>query len=414
MSVIKLPELAWYGARERKLELPEKWHVKAYPYAGAGAPAMTREAIARAIASPIGTPPIREMARGKEQVIIIFDDMTRVTRTYDIAPAVLEELKVAGISDSRIQFICAVGAHNTWDRAWLEKKLGREILSRFPVYNHNPFNKCTYVGTTSYGTRVSINDEVAKCDLKIAIGSVVPHPNTGFGGGGKIILPGVSSMETIEHFHRKEDEFRQKFPDKPLTGMGNFDENPLRLNVEEAALLAGLDMKIDALLNMWGDTVAIFAGSLKEAYPLAVKAAKSHYLTPLPQGADIIIANTYAKANESIMIGLNTAFRAAGAKGADIVLIANAPDGQVMHYLLGICGRGTRCNMPMAARVPPQVGHVIIFSEYPDMAGRCYIECSDKVSFTDSWEGVLQTLEALHPGEAGVAVLPNVENQYCA
>ncbi len=58
MSVIKLPELAWYGAKERELELPERWQVKAYPFAGAGQPKMTPEAVRRAIASPTGTTPM--------------------------------------------------------------------------------------------------------------------------------------------------------------------------------------------------------------------------------------------------------------------------------------------------------------------------------------------------------------------
>ena len=335
MSSIKLPQLAWYGAKELKLSFPDHWPVKFYNFAGGDRPAMKPEEIRKAIANPIGSLPIRELARGKKEVAIIFDDMTRVTRIYDIVPFVLEELAKAGVPDSRIQFICATGSHMAWDRTLLEKKLGREVLARFPVYNHTPFNKCTYAGTTSYGTAVDANGEVMKCDLKIAIGSVVPHPNSGFGGGGKIILPGICAMETIEHFHRQEFAFREKYPDRRLTGVGGFDENPLRLNIEEAAALVGLDMLIDCLVNTWGETVAIFAGALKPAYEAAVNAAKAHYLTPKLETEDIVVANTYAKANESIMIGLNTAFKVANSEGSDVVLIANAPDGQVTHYLLG-------------------------------------------------------------------------------
>ena len=413
MSVIKLPELAWYGARELELSLPDRWPVKFYNFAGYDRAALGPEEIQAAIAAPIGSPPIRELARGKKAVVIIFDDLTRVTRTYEIIPHVLSELSQAGIPDSRIQFICATGAHTAWDRAWMEKKLGREVLARFPVYNHNPFNKCTYVGTTSYGTPVYVNGEVMKCDLKIAIGSVVAHPNTGFGGGGKIILPGICSMETIEHFHRKEFEVREKYPDRELTGMGVFDENPLRLNVEEAAALVGLDMKIDCLLNMWGETVAVFAGTLKPTYQAAVSIAKNHYLTPQPLAEDILIANTYAKANESIMIGLCTAFRMAGPSGSDIVLIANSPDGQVTHDLLGTFGKTTRGNIAPQARIPEHVNHVIVYSEYPDLAGRAYIEKSDRVQYLDNWPAVIKVLEGFHPSRARVAVLPNAEIQYC-
>jgi nickel-dependent lactate racemase len=413
MSSIKLPQLAWYGAKELELSFLDHWPVKSYNFAGGDRPAMKPEEIRKAIANPIGSLPIRELARGKKEVAIIFDDMTRVTRIYDIVPFVLEELAKAGVPDSRIQFICATGSHMAWDRTLLEKKLGREVLARFPVYNHTPFNKCTYAGTTSYGTAVDANGEVMKCDLKIAIGSVVPHPNSGFGGGGKIILPGICAMETIEHFHRQEFEFREKYPDRRLTGVGVFDENPLRLNIEEAAALVGLDMLVDCLVNTWGETVAVFAGALKPAYEAAVNAAKAHYLTPKPETEDIVVANTYAKANESIMIGLNTAFKVANSEGSDVVLIANAPDGQVTHYLLGAVGKTTRCNIALAARVPQNVSHVIIYSEYPDLAGRAYIEQSDKVLFMDNWDDVRKALEQFHPSGARVAVLPGAEIQYC-
>ncbi len=413
MSSIKLPQLAWYGAKELELSFPDGWPVKCYNFAGADRPAMKPDEIRKAIADPSGSSPLRELARGKKEVVIIFDDMTRATRVYDMVPFVLEELARADIPDSCIQFICATGSHMAWDRTLLEKKLGREVLARFPVYNHNPFNKCTCAGTTSYGTAVYANGEVMKCDLKIAIGSVVPHPHSGFGGGGKIVLPGICAMETIEHFHCQDFEFGEKYSDKRLTGMGAFDENPLRLNIEEAAALVGLDMLINCLINTWGETVAIFAGALKPAYEAAVSAAKTHYLTPKPKTENIIIANTYAKANESIMIGLNTAFKVANPEGSDVVLIANAPDGQVAHYLMGTFGKTTRCNIVLSAKIPQNIDHVIIYSEYPDLAGRAYIEKSDKVLFMDNWGDVREALEQFHPSGARVAVLPGAEIQYC-
>ncbi|MBA7591499.1 hypothetical protein ES708_33657 [subsurface metagenome] len=84
MPVIKLPQLAWYGTKELELSLPDSWPVKFYNMSGSNRPAMKPEAIRAAITNPIGSPPIRELARGKNEAVIIFDDMTRVTRTYEI------------------------------------------------------------------------------------------------------------------------------------------------------------------------------------------------------------------------------------------------------------------------------------------------------------------------------------------
>jgi nickel-dependent lactate racemase len=299
-----------------------------------------------------------------------------------------------------------------WDRLSFVNKLGEATLARFPVYNHNPFDNCTYIGTTGYGTDICVNAEVTKCDLKIAIGSVVPHPNTGFGGGGKIILPGVCSVETIEHFHRLEAEFKQKYPGKLISGMGVFDDNPLRRDIEEATALVGLDVKIDCLVNNWGETVAIFAGAPKPTWAAAVSEAKAHYLTLETKGEGVVIANTFVKANEAILVGLNTAFSAVGDNGGDVVLIANAPGGQVTHYLLGDFGKTTSGKLKSLAKVPGNVNHVIIYTEYPDIAGRGNIEKSDKVLFLNNWDEVLQALQQFHRAETKVAVLPNAEIQY--
>ena len=412
MNTITLPQLAWYGTKKLELHLPDNWPVELYNMAGWDRTAMKPDEIKASIANPIGTAPIRELARGKNEVVIIFDDMTRVTRVAEIVPFVLEELAQAGIPDNKIRFICGLGNHGALNRLDFSRKLGEEIIARFPVYNHNPFNNCDYVGTTSYGTRVHVNAEVMKCDLKIAIGCVVPHPVTGFGGGGKLILPGVASIETAEAFHRMPLRAMQEKWAKSAIGMGVFDNNPARYDVEEAAILAGLDVKIDCLLNMWGETTAVFAGALKPTYDAAVNEAIPHYRTPKMKGESIVIANTFTKANEAIMVGLGTAFSAISPDVGDIVLIANAPDGQVTHYLMGWFGNTTSTALRVEARVPQYVNHVIIYSEYPDVTGRRYIEESDKVLFMNNWEDVVQALQEFHGDEARVAVYTSADIQY--
>jgi len=199
---ITLPQLAWHGVKEFKVTLPESWEVEVCNMAGYNRPHLKPAGIKKAIANPIGIPPLQEYARGKKEVVILFDDMARVTRVAEMVPHVLEELAAAGISEKKIRFICACGCHGAMNRADFVKKLGEDVLKRFPVYNHNPFGNCTSVGKTkTYGTDVEVNEEVMSCDFKIAVGMVAPHPMSGFGGGGKIILPGVCSFKSIQHNH---------------------------------------------------------------------------------------------------------------------------------------------------------------------------------------------------------------------
>lgn len=413
MNSITLPQLCWYGAKELILPLPDSWQVQFYNMSGWDRPAMQPAEIKSAITNPIGIAPIRELARGKDKVVIIFDDMTRVTRVSEIIPFVLEELSEAGIPDNKIRFVCALGCHGAHNRLDFAKKLGPEVLTRFSVYNHNPFMHCAYVGTTNtYGTEVYINEEVMKCDFKIAIGMVAPHPASGFSGGGKIILPGIASFDAIKHNHRSAVEDLTKHRDNPVIGMGVFDSNPMCSDVEEAAHMAGLDILINCLVNMRGDTVSVFAGALKPTYAAAVAEAKSHYYTQEPKGESIVIANTFIKANEAIAVGLGTAFRATRPHGGNIVLIANAPDGQVTHYLMGAFGKETTGELSFKVNVPRHVNRLVIFSEYPDVAGREYIEESDKVLFADKWDDVLGTFQELNGADTKVAVYPNADVQY--
>ena len=401
-KVIKLPQLAWYEPKELELRLPDHWQVETCNMAGYDRPAMTDDQIKAAINNPIGSLPIRELAKGKKEVVIIFDDIVRVTRIAKIVPFVLAELAEAGISDNRIKFIAAVGTHGPMDRIAFVKKLGEATVARFPVYNHNPFHNCTYVGTTSYGTKVSINDEVMQCDFKIVIGSITPHIATVFSGGGKIILPGVASAETIMANHRLP---KQNRPD--------YDTNPRRLDMEEAAKLVGLDVNIESIFNLWGDTVALFVGAPDPSHAAGVQEAKTHYLTPKAQRKDIVIANTYAKVPEA-GIGVRIAVPSLSDKGGDIVLIANAPQGQCVHYLLGVWGKKVQAPLgSVVSPLPSNVNHLIVYNEYPEMVSRQYLEQSEKVLMMENWNEVLGTLQSFHKGDVSVAVYPNADIQYC-
>lgn len=412
MKTLRLPQLAWYGTRDLELPIPSSWQLELCHMAGDNRSALKSDEIKAAITSPIGMPPIRDLARGKKEVVIVFDDMSRVTRIAEIVPFVLEELAAAGITDDNIRFIMALGSHGAANRLDFEKKLGREVVASFPVYNHNPFNNCIRVGTTSYGVDVCLNAEVVHCDFKIAVGSVVPHPNTGFGGGGKIILPGVAAMETIEHFHRVEGEFRKKCPGERVTGVALFDKNPLRLNSAEAMAMAGLDIKIDCLLNAWGEIVAIFAGAPQPAYEAAIAEARRHYLTPAATGKPIVVANTFAKANEAVIVGLNSAFKAASFEGSDVVLIANAPDGPITHYLLGSFGKTIGGNLRLRVKIPRHVDRLIIYNEYPEVVMRDYFQDLDRVIFMHNWGDVLQILQKYHGADTKITVFPNADIQY--
>ncbi|MFC1906069.1 lactate racemase domain-containing protein, partial [Chloroflexota bacterium] len=323
MQKVVLPQLAWYGPSELVLDFPDSWNVEICNIAGYNRPALNSDQIRDAMAKPIDRPPLRDLAKGKNNVVIIFDDLTRGTRSVDIIPHILVELAQAGIEDNNIRLICGLGAHAPMSRIDLAKKVGEDVIAKYTVYNHNAFDNCVYVGTTRYGNKVHVNSEVMDCDLKIAIGSMTPHPFAVFGGAGKIILPAVSSIETIltNHTMPLTDEMR-----------ANWDINVRRLDMEEAAAFVKVDMLVDCIMNMWGETVSLYVGDPVSVRETAIVEAKQNYLAKRAEDKDIVITNAYTKASEGAVV-LRTSFASVSQRGGDLVLVANAPGGQVSHYL---------------------------------------------------------------------------------
>ena len=196
MVTIELPILLWYGDKRLPLEFPPSWDVRLYPMNGDQYQPLNDEDLRAILSHPIGTKTIRELAQGRREVAIVVDDMTRATAPSLVLPHILEDLHKSGISNDHIRFIVGLGAHGTLNRIELAKKLGEEIVEEFPVWNHNIVGCVEYLGKTAQGTPVEINAEFISCDLKIGIGGIVPHPMTGFGGGAKIIMPGISSIRS--------------------------------------------------------------------------------------------------------------------------------------------------------------------------------------------------------------------------
>ncbi len=409
---VRVPQLAWYGNTELELQFPLAWEVVTLNMKGWDRPPLTEEELKEAFAGPIGSQRIGELARGKKDVAILFDDMSRPTRVAELVPYILDELAQAGVPDDGIRFIAAVGAHGALTRIDFAKKLGEAVLERFPVYNHNPYENCTPLGETSRGTPVAVNSEVMSCDLKIGIGCIVPHPITGFGGGGKIILPGVASIDTIVANHGALMQRAFAAGERPGIGLGTFEENLVWQDVVEATRLAGLDIKIDALVNTKGETTALFVGDPVAEQTEGVKLAREVYATPRPAGVEIAVVNAYSKASEAnLTVPLGT--QALGEEGGDLVVIANAPEGQVTHYVYRSFGKEVGGRLwRRRSSLSPKVKRLIIYAPYMDRTAADWIAPPESIIWAKTWVEVLEVLREAHRGSARVAVVPDATIQY--
>ncbi len=403
---IRLPELLWYGNKTAEYELPDEWEVEYCPMKGAERAPLTPEQLSDAILTPIGTSRLKTLAQGKESAVIIFDDMTRPTRTYEIAPILIEELLAGGIKEDNITFVCALGTHGALTMNEFRKKLGREIPERFRVFNHNIYENCIDVGTTSRGTKLMINREVMESDLKISVSCVTAHAQVGFSGGGKILLPGVAHVDSISNYHLQVEAM-----DKDSTGLGRHENNILRQEIDEAAGMVGLDFAVNVLVNARGATTDVFAGELFEVHAIAVELAKDVYDTePIPSNKDLVITNAFAKANEmtiSIRLGVYALKDFTGT----VVVIANSPEGQVVHYLLSRWGKNYGGRQYPVGGIPSSV-NVIVMTPFLDKTFGDWLANPEVITWTKNWEQTLEALDGSFGKGTRVAVVPNATMQY--
>ncbi len=407
---ITVPKQMWYQEGKLRLNFPDDWEVVPCLMNGHKAAPLTPGKIGAAFDSPIGSPRLRELARGKNKVAIIFDDISRPTRIADLVPYIFSELEAAGISEQAIRFVCATGAHGAHSYQDFLKKLGAEIMDRFAVYNHNIYENCTYVGQTSQGTKLAINSEVMGCDLKIGIGSVIPHPQSGFGGGGKIVLPGIASIDSIEGFHRLEIAARENGRGNTV-GPGSYLENPMVKDFTEAAKMIGLNFKIDTIVNGSAQPCAMFTGDPEAEYYEAVQFAARHYATRSVPSADIVVINTYAKGSEAI-VGLIMGIRMLMDKGGDLVLIMDCPAGQVVHYLLGSFGTEVRGRLFSAVNFRlPWIKRFVILSPQYEKSATDWLAIPDTIR-ARTWQETLAILKEDYSSGARVAVVPDGTIQY--
>jgi nickel-dependent lactate racemase len=245
--------------------------------------------IRQALDHPIGSPRIEELARPGMDVVLLFDDLQRPTPAHLALPEILNRLNQAGIPDKRISAVCAMGTHPIPTLEQIEKKIGKEVFSRLQdrISCHDPrASHNVIIGKTHRGTLVEINPRVASSDLIIGVGECMPHPVAGYGGGCKIIMPGVCSYRSVADHHFTWMRHRK-------SKVNVMDGNSFYEEIVDAGRLSRLAFKLDFIINEKKEVIRAFAGDPVAEHREASQYASSLYLVPLPKMADVTITAAF-------------------------------------------------------------------------------------------------------------------------
>ena len=326
MTTIRLPWGAWYGDETHELAVPDRWRVTVAP--APHAPPLAEATLRHALSTPIGSPPLRELARGKRSAAIVVDDLTRPTPASVVLPLVLDELRAGGIEAGAVRILLGFGGHRALGRPELLHKLG-PLADELTVINHTPYENLVPFGTTTAGTPVFISRWYAEAELRLTIGCVEPHPALGWSGGAKLIVPGLAGIETIAANHR---------PGHLPRGILAPDDNAQRRDVEEAVRQVGLDHIVNVVIAGRREVVGLFAGDMVVAHRAAARFAEGLYQTPIGAPADVALFNAYPKDTELLQANnaLNAALAARTAllrEGGVAVVSTAASEGAGYHAL---------------------------------------------------------------------------------
>ena len=278
-----------------------------------------------AMANPIGSPTLRQLAQGKKTATIIVSDHTRPVPSKHILPFMLEELR-QGNPDIDVTLLIATGFHRPTTHEELVNKVGEKIANeeKFVCHDSRDPNTNVEIGVLPSGARLVIDKVAAETDLLISEGFIEPHFFAGFSGGRKSVLPGVCDQVTVLGNHCA------KFIDSPNARTGILEGNPLHNDMVAAAKLAKLQYIVNVVIDEEKHVAAAFAGDPFQAHEQGCAFLKGYCrVKPEKKGDIVLTSNGGAPLDQNVYQSVKglTAAEAAAAPGAVLIISARCNDG---------------------------------------------------------------------------------------
>lgn len=245
-----------------------------------------KELVEDALRNPIGTPPLRELARGKKKVVLVTSDHTRAVPSKLTLPILLKEIR-EGNPDADITILIATGLHRPTTEEEQRRMFGDAIVDNEKIVVNKAFEEgdFDFVCPLPSGAELWVNKVALDCDLLITEGFIEPHFFAGFSGGRKSILPGICNAATVNENHS------YKAISSPYSTTGVLEHNPIHEDMIYAARKVNVQFILNVALNGEKKVVAAFAGDLEQAHAQGVKFVRSLAQCPSVTGDIVVTSN---------------------------------------------------------------------------------------------------------------------------
>jgi nickel-dependent lactate racemase len=241
----------------------------------------------QALNNPIGSGPLKECISSSDRIAILIEDQTRASPKKRILKILLEELGKAQVPKESISIIISLGTHRALSIEELKDNYGEDVVAQYAIHNHDcQAPDLVPVAKLKTGTVVKINKKVHDATFKIGIGSIFPHPMNGFGGGGKILFPGVSNFDAILEHHLKYS-FRGD------AKLGKLGGNPFYEEVSALSKEAGLNFILNSVLDHNDILYDLVTGDPVEAHQAGSDMCKEIVSRTFQKKADLTVTSAF-------------------------------------------------------------------------------------------------------------------------
>jgi len=263
-------------------------------------------------------------------VVIVVADKTRLCGYPLVLPWLVELLGIHGVTRERIVFLIAYGNHRPQSKAESLAAYG-PIYCDFPFIHHCSTDPGFFVdlGRTSRGTPVRVRKELLTAGLILTVGAISHHYFAGFGGGRKLLFPGLGEQEAIACNHR----LLLDGPRRSLAAgcrPGQLTDNPLAVDLAEVNERLPPYLSIHGLLDSNGQVAAFRFGRNYQDFLQVCQEHDQHYRSTREQKFDLVLASAGGYPKDINMIQAHKAIDNAAAFVRDqgtLIVLAECADG---------------------------------------------------------------------------------------
>jgi len=381
--------------------------------------------VGAALDAPLAGPPLADLARRHSSATVVVPDATRKACLPEILPVVIERLRRGGVNAESITILVANGTHPAVGNEEIAKLVGPVSVQVHTIeHDSRAAENLVTVGELRPGVPLKLNRDAVADGLLLTISAVRHHYFAGFGGGPKMVFPGVAGYEEIQSNHslvlRAKDA---GFERHPRCEPGVQSENPVAEEIMRAADLCQPDCSLCLVEGRQGDIAWAGSGPWRVAFDAAVEKVQMWFTAAPGPPFDLMVACGGGAPTDTTLIQ--------GHKSLDAACRFLAPGGEILYVAALDGGLGSEDMAPFVddprpeaildrlARSWVQYGHTTLRLVEKTSRHRVRLhslldpELARKLGFetvTDP-EAVIKEWRADHPGAtvgvmSGAAVYP--------